>query len=166
MASFQVEPELPGRRSSCTFLGFAAQVPTIPVPLPRTAAASGQFPARLRSHRESTLRARPSSASDSDGGIPARPESGPVKMILAWKVATRFPFVGLFRAGLEVSSLSRKILTANLPPFYRVLPEPSGYLGTPQHISTLSTNSLITNYLTAQVFVFLGAPSVPIFPGP
>ena len=49
---------------------------------------------------------------------------------------------------LEVSGVLRKILTANLPPFYRVLPDPSGYLGTPEHISTLATNSLITKLLS------------------
>ena len=94
-------------------------------------------------------------------GTPTRGESSPVKLILAWPSAHPGAPCRAVSRRVEVNGAARKIFTVNLPPFYRVLQHPSASLGTPQHISTRSTNSLITNYLVAQVFVFLGAASGP-----
>ena len=64
--------------------------------------------------------ARGCTASSSDGGIPTGPESSPAKLILVWPGAFPVPLSGCF-ATVEVNDGARKILTVNLPPFYRVL---------------------------------------------
>jgi hypothetical protein len=140
--------------------GFAAQVPTIPVRSPRTESRQACFQLDYdptenpryppRDHRE---RQR--------WGIPSRGESNRVKLMLVWRVPR--PVVGLVRTRLEVSGRA-KILAVNLPPFYRVLPQPLGISWDPSAYFDPITKFLDNKLLSRASLCFLGARSGPFSP--
>ena len=66
--------------------------------------------------------------------------------------------------GQEVRRALRKILTANLPPFYRFLPHPKALLDTSRHLSFERRKSFIRSLVAGAKAVFCGGYESHKFP--